>query len=119
MKKLLIFSLLFIFINTLPHILNEEREKKRKEAQEKMVNCILNNQNASTELKKQVEKNKDNDLRRFFHSLIEKCEKNDQDVIRKCRREIVSNHYDHFKLKNFGRSIPSSIKNQYIKKFIK
>ncbi len=116
MKSLFIFLLLILIINCIPTSTNEE--KRRKEAQNKMVDCILKSQNGSEELKKQVEENKGNDLRRFFHHLIEKMGKNDQDVITKCRREIVYNK-NQYQPKNYGRTIPESLKNQYIKKYIK
>ena len=118
MKSIFLFFLLILIINCIPYSANEEKEKRRKEAQNKMVDCILKSQNGSDELKKEVEENKGNDLRRFFHHLIEKLGKNDQDVIRKCRREIVNNK-NQFQPKNFGRTIPESLKNQYIKKYIK
>ena len=120
MKNIFIFLLLILIINCIPYSTNEEKEKdkRRKEAQNKMVDCILKSQNGSNELKKQVEENKGNDLRRFFHHLIEKLEKNDQDVIRKCRREIVYNKYQ-FLPRNYRRTIPESLKSQYIKQFIK
>ena len=118
MKSMFIFSLLIFIINCIPYSMNDEKEKRRKEAQNKMVDCILKSQNGSDELKKEVEENKGNDLRRFFHHLIEKLEKNDQDVIRKCRREIVYNK-NQYQPRNFGRTIPESLKRQYIKKFIK
>ena len=118
MKSIYIFLLLILIINCLPYSTNEKKEKRRKEAQNKMVNCILKSQNGSNELKKQVEENKGNDLRRFFHHLIEQLGKSDQDVIRKCRREIVYNK-SQYQPKNYGRTIPESLKNQYINKFIK
>ena len=49
MKSLFIFLLLILIINCIPTSTNEE--KRRKEAQNKMVDCILKSQNGSEELK--------------------------------------------------------------------
>ena len=72
-----------------PHEFNrEERVKRRKEFQKQLADCILRSESISSELKKQIEDNKDDDLRKVLHLYVTKLDTNDREIIRKCRREL-------------------------------
>ena len=89
MKSVLVFLFLMALVVCPPPEFNrEERQKKRKQFQKDMADCILKNESASAELKKQVEDNKDDDLRKVLHLYITKLDLNDREIIRKCRREL-------------------------------
>ena len=89
MKKLLIFLALFVFIVCqTPEERREELRKKRKEHDRKIAECILKSDQASQELKKIIEENKEEDLRKALHPRDHHFERNDRDVIRNCRKEM-------------------------------
>ena len=89
MKSILVFLVLMVLVVCHPPKFNrEEREKRRKEFQKQMAECILKSDSVSADLKKQIEDNKDDDLRKVLHLYLSKLDSNDRDIIRKCRREL-------------------------------
>ena len=100
MKSVLVFLVLIALVVCQPHFEGsnrERREKRRKEFQKDMVDCLLKS-DISAELKKEIQDNKDGDLRKVLHTFITKLDSNDREVIRKCRRELFSKTRD-----NMGR----------------
>ena len=73
------------------------REKRRKEFQKEMTDCLLKSE-ISAELKKEIEDNKEDDLRKVLHMYMAKLDSNDREIIRKCRRELFGKMRD-----NYGR----------------
>ena len=89
MKSILVFLFLMALVVCHPPQFNrEERQKKRKQFQKDMADCILKSESVSADLKKQIEDNKDDDLRKVLHLYITKLDSNDREIIRKCRREL-------------------------------
>ena len=89
MKSVLVFLFLMALVVCHPIQFNrEERQKKRKQFQKDMADCILKSESVSADLKKQIEDNKDDDLRKVLHLYITKLDSNDREIIRKCRREL-------------------------------
>ena len=90
MKKILFFLVLIVFAVCQPSKEKiEEMKKRRKEHDMQIAECILKSPDASPEFKKLIEENKDKDLMRAFHPRDHKLEKNDHDVMRNCRREML------------------------------
>ena len=99
MRNVLIFLILMALVVCPPPEFNrEERQNRRKEFQKQMVDCLLNSEGISADFKKQIEDNKDDDLRKVLHTFMTKLDSNDREVIRKCRRELFSKTSD-----NMGR----------------
>ena len=92
MRFVLFAVVLISLILCQPHheMNKEERLKRKKEFQKELVECILNNGTISAELKKQVEDNKEEDLRKILHLFTEKLESTDREVIRQCRRQLFT-----------------------------
>ena len=89
MKSVLVFLVLMVLVVCPPpEFHREERQKRRREFQKQMAECILKSDSISPELKKQIEDNKDDDLRKVLHLYITKLDSNDREIIRKCRREL-------------------------------
>ena len=91
MKSILVFLFLMVFVVCPPpHEFNRERiMQRRKEFQKNMVDCIFKS-NASADLKKQVEDNKEDDLRKVLHLYMNKLDTSDREIIRDCRRELFN-----------------------------
>jgi predicted Holliday junction resolvase-like endonuclease len=90
MKSVLIFFVLLVLVACHPPHFAEDRgrrESRRKEFQKQMSDCLLKSE-ISDELKKQLQDNKDDDLRKILHLFITKLDSNDREIIRKCRREL-------------------------------
>lgn len=89
MKKFLIILALLVFsVCQVSEERREEMRKKRKEHDRKIAECILKSEQASPELKKIIEENKDDDLRKALHPRDHHFERSDRDVIRNCRKEM-------------------------------
>ena len=89
MKSILVFLFLMALVVCHPPEFNrEERQKRRKQFQKDIADCILKSESASADLKKQIEDNKDDDLRKVLHLYITKLDESDREIIRKCRREL-------------------------------
>ena len=103
MRSVLIFLVLIALVVCHPPFGGdrERRENRRKEFQKDMVDCLLKS-DISAELKKEIQDNKDDDLRKVLHAFITKLDSNDREVIRKCRRELFSKMRDN-KGRIFGR----------------
>ena len=90
MRSVLIFFVLLLLVACPPPTFAEDRgrrESRRKEFQKQMSDCLLKSE-ISDELKKQLQDNKDDDLRKILHLFITKLDSNDREIIRKCRREL-------------------------------
>ena len=111
MRVVLVFLVLVaLVLCNPPHEFNrEERIKRRKEFQTQLADCILKSESLSPELKKQIEDNKDDDLRKILHLYITKLDTNDREIIRKCRRELFGKmremHRGRFQ-ERFNHSLP-------------
>ena len=89
MRCVLVFLLVLALVVCPPNEFNrEERQRRRKEFQKELADCILKSETVSADLKKQIEDNKDDDLRKVLHLFITKLDSNDREIIRKCRREL-------------------------------
>ena len=89
MKSVLVFLVLIVLVVCPPPEFNrEERHKRRREFQKQMAECILKSESVSADLRKQIEDNKDDDLRKVLHLYLTKLDSNDREIIRKCRREL-------------------------------
>ena len=88
MRQFLIFLVIFAFAVCTPNIeeVRAKRQNIRKEFQKQLAECILKSE-GSPILKKHVEDNKDNDIRKVLYDLFNTIDANDRDVIRKCRKE--------------------------------
>ena len=111
MKSLLVFLVLMVFVVCPPpHFNIEERMKRRREFQKNIANCIVNSEGVSAELKKKIEDNKDEDLRKILHLYIAKLDSSDREIIRKCRKELFTKMRESFKDRwnpaHFNRSEP-------------
>ena len=111
MKNLLVFLVLMVFVVCPPpHFNIEERIRRRREFQKNMANCIVNSEGVSAELKKKIEDNKDEDLRKILHLYIAKLDSSDREIIRKCRKELFTKMRESFKDRwnpaHFNRSEP-------------
>ena len=89
MKTILIFCILLTFIvcQTFPNRV-EDIKKKKKEFEQNLADCILKSEEASSEFKKRIKENKEEDLRNVFHPKDYKLEQNDMEVLRECRKEF-------------------------------
>ena len=89
MKSVLIFLVLIVIVVCpFPEYDREERRRKKNEFRKEIADCILESSKISSELRKQIEDNKDDDLRKVLHLYITKLDSNDREIIRKCRREL-------------------------------
>ena len=89
MKRVLVFLVLIALVICNPLKFNrEERQKKRREFQKQITECILKSKSLSPDFKKQLEESKDVDLRKVLQLFMNKLDSNDREVIRKCRNEI-------------------------------
>ena len=87
--KILIL-ILISFIVTLPtESVREEIKKRRRERDQPIIDCILNNETSSEELKNRIKDNPDKDLIKLLSPREYKYEKNDRDVIRYCRKQFL------------------------------
>ena len=90
MKKILFFIFILITIDCKPSREKiEEFHNRRVEHDRLIAECILKNENISPDLKKLIEENKDKNIFRALHPKDHKLDKNDRDVIRNCRREML------------------------------
>ena len=111
MKSVLIFLVLMVFVVCPPpHFNIEERMKRRREFQNNMVDCIVKSEGVSAELKKKIEDNKEEDLRKILHLYLTKLDTSDREIIRKCRRELFTKMRESFRNRwehgRFNRSEP-------------
>ena len=93
MKNFVVFLVLIaLVICPLPNRgrFREDRQKRRKEYEKQIVDCIVNSERVSQELKSQLEENKNNDVREILSEHFNKFDDNDHEVIRKCRREYYT-----------------------------
>ena len=98
MKAFLVFLIMMVFVVCPPpHFHAEERLKRRREFQKNMVDCILKSEGVSAELKKKIEDNKEEDLRKILHLYLTKLDSSDREIIRKCRKELFTKMRESFK----------------------
>ena len=89
MKKIIIFLAIIVFVVCpLSEEKREEMRKKRKERDKFVVECILKDESVSPEIRKKIEDNKDEELRKVL-PLISKLGDNDRNIVRRCRKEYI------------------------------
>ena len=64
------------------------RQKRKRERDNKLMECILNNKQTSPTLKKLIEENKEENLRKALRPKDHKLEISDRVIIRNCRKEL-------------------------------
>ncbi len=106
MKNVLIFLVLIVLVVCPPPIgvYREIRETMRKEFQKEMIECLLGSE-INPELKKHIEENKEDDLRKVLRSSIPKINLNDREIIRQCREELSR----YIRENHIGKSIGPNI----------
>ena len=89
MKHVLFLLVIFTLVFCQPQrLLNrEERQKRRRQFQKDMKDCILKNESASVDLKTLLEGNNSSPLT-FLHYYFSKLDSNDKEIIKKCRGEL-------------------------------
>ena len=98
MRSVLIFFVLLVLVACPPPSFAEDRgrrESRRKEFKKDMTDCLLKSE-ISDELKKQLQDNKEEDLRKVLHLFMTKADTNDKEIIRKCRRELFGKMRERF-----------------------
>ena len=90
MNKVLIFLVLITFIICQPSEAKREemRQKRKRERDHKLMECILSNNQTSPTLKKLIEENKEENLRKALRPKDHKLEISDRVIIRNCRKEL-------------------------------
>ena len=88
MKSVLVFLVLLALAFCHPQFNREAIHQRRQQFQKEMADCILKSESVSADLKKQIEDNKEDDLRKVLDLYINKLDTNDREIIRKCRREL-------------------------------
>ena len=89
MNKVLIFLVLISFIICEPsEARREEIRQKRIERDKQLMECILSNNQTSPTLKKLIEENKEENLRKALRPKDHKLEISDRVIIRNCRKEL-------------------------------
>ena len=90
MKSVFVFLvLLALAFCPPPEFSREARQQKREQLQKELADCILKSESVSSELKKQIEESKGEELRKVLYLYITKLDQNDREIIRKCRRELL------------------------------
>ena len=91
MNKVLIFLVLisFIICQSSEAKREEMRQKRKREREHKLMECILSNKQTSPTLKKLIEENKEEEnLMKALHPIYHKLEISDRVIIRNCRKEL-------------------------------
>ena len=90
MKYILVFLITLFIVDCFPsfNYTKEERIKKRKELQKKMVECILEG-DISESLKIKVSKFKEENSYKIYHLFTSELSESDRTVVRKCRRQMI------------------------------
>ena len=100
MKETLIFLFLMILVACQdPSSELEEKIKKRKEFKDQLKECILKDENISSNLKKKFKENNEDDIRKILFTQFSELEQSDIEIIRKCRRE----YYEKIRIMNRER----------------
>ena len=88
--KNIIFLLLLIFIICPPARINrEERYRRKYLTRSKFLECILNNESTSEELKKIIKDNKNEEIKKnIISAYISDLSDNDREIIIGCRRDF-------------------------------
>ena len=99
----------------------KERHKKRIQYRKEIIDCVLNNENSSEELKNKIRKEKGEDYRKILHIFIAKLNLEDHEIIRKCKRmyfrkirdmykeryhEHYNRNYTHHHIHDYEKSLP-------------
>ena len=93
MKNVVIFLVLIVLVVCpFPNAerYREDRQRRRKEYEKQIIECIVGNEKVSQQLKNQLEENKHNDVREILREHFNKYDDSDREVIRKCRREYFN-----------------------------
>ena len=97
--SMLILSVVCPFPYHHEQLTHKDRLQRRKTFQKGIVDCLLSSNDISTELKKKLEENKDEDLRQIVHLFMNKVNLKDKEIIRKCRREVFQKMRNMFKIR--------------------
>ena len=118
MRRFVIFLILMALV-VCPysgHMNVEERKKMRKKFQKEIGECILESNKISSHLRKKVEENKDEDIKKLLHLYTEKLGEDDREVIRKCRRKYFEKIRNMFREKiheRFNRNFTHHFPNEH------
>ena len=85
MKTIWVFLVLIALIVCQNDLNKEEAQSRRKQLKEKMVECILKSESLSADLKKEIENNKEGDIRKILKTRLDT---NVREIIKKCRSEL-------------------------------
>ena len=69
----------------------------REQLQKEFADWILKNESVSLELKKHIEENKGEELRKVLYFYTNKLDQNNREIIRKCRRELFGKMREMYK----------------------
>ena len=98
MKKALLFLFLIILITCQPSKERlEEVKRKRKEHDKQLAECIIKNETTSSELKKLIEENKDENLIKALHPKDHQLGRSDREIIRNCRKALFEKRREEIK----------------------
>ena len=97
MKTLLIlFLIALVFCPYVEHT-KMERKRMRKQYEKEIFKCILEENEISSDLKKQLEYEEEEDFRKVVRDNFPSVSESDREVIRKCRREYYKKMRTLFK----------------------
>ena len=89
MRSFLVFLVLLALVVCQVNEVNGEERKK--EMRQKMKDCILKSELLTDDLRKEIEKNKDDDLRTVLALSILKSDSNIRLIIKNCRKHLFGN----------------------------
>ena len=97
MKKVFLFLIVISFIVCeVSKDRIEELKKQRLENDRIVAECIKNNKETSSLLRKLIDENPDN-IRRAFHPKDQQLERSDRDIIKNCRKIIFDKMREEIK----------------------
>ena len=89
MKNIILLLLLILIICPPARINREERYRRKYLARSKFLECILNNESTSEELKKIIKDNKNEEIKKnIISAYISDLSDNDREIIIGCRRDF-------------------------------
>ena len=89
MKNIIFLLLLILIIFPPARINREERYRRKYLARSKFLECILNNESTSEELKKIIKDNKNEEIKKnIISAYISDLSDNDREIIIGCRRDF-------------------------------
>ena len=98
MRTILLFLVLIIISNC--QLSHEESQNKKQKFFMKLAECLLKSPDISNEYRRNIEENKDNDLkylREAIYPRSHKLEGNDLDAMKNCRKEMIEERREEIK----------------------